>query len=98
MSRVRISLANQAIRGKGALPLRILSLQSRWWAAVDSNHVPPRYQHGALPVELAARGLARRLDDFEPRAVSLEFTGSAATRAFSAGSLQARPNLADSRR
>jgi hypothetical protein len=25
-----------------------------WWAAVDSNHVPPRYQHGALPVELAA--------------------------------------------
>src|SRR5438876_621566 len=28
-----------------------------WWAAVDSNHVPPRYQHGALPVELAAQGL-----------------------------------------
>src|SRR5262249_21776856 len=26
-----------------------------WWAAVDSNHLPPRYQHGALPVELAAR-------------------------------------------
>src|SRR5689334_22024574 len=26
----------------------------RWWAAVDSNHLPPRYQHGALPVELAA--------------------------------------------
>ncbi len=25
------------------------------WAAVDSNHLPPRYQHGALPVELAAR-------------------------------------------
>ena len=23
---------------------------------MDSNHVPPRYQHGALPVELAARG------------------------------------------
>jgi hypothetical protein len=22
---------------------------------VDSNHVPPRYQHGALPVELAAQ-------------------------------------------
>jgi hypothetical protein len=26
------------------------------WAAVDSNHLPPRYQHGALPVELAAQG------------------------------------------
>src|SRR6202023_4380818 len=26
-----------------------------WWAAVDSNHLPPRYQHGALPVELAAQ-------------------------------------------
>ena len=25
------------------------------WAAVDSNHLPPRYQHGALPVELAAQ-------------------------------------------
>ena len=35
----------------------------RWWAAVDSNHVPPRYQHGALPVELAAQGLAQRLED-----------------------------------
>src|SRR6266581_6974359 len=30
------------------------------WAAVDSNHLPPRYQHGALPVELAAPDL---LDD-----------------------------------
>src|SRR5579864_7948676 len=29
--------------------------EPRWWAAVDSNHLPPRYQHGALPVELAAR-------------------------------------------
>src|SRR5207245_2042352 len=29
--------------------------ESRWWAAVDSNHLPPRYQHGALPVELAAQ-------------------------------------------
>ena len=27
---------------------------NRKWAAVDSNHLPPRYQHGALPVELAA--------------------------------------------
>ena len=31
-----------------------------WWAAVDSNHVPPRYQHGALPVELAAQALTSR--------------------------------------
>src|SRR5258707_10506940 len=30
-----------------------------WWAAVDSNHLPPRYQHGALPVELAAHGLGK---------------------------------------
>ncbi len=30
-------------------------LEQAWWAAVDSNHLPPRYQHGALPVELAAR-------------------------------------------
>src|SRR5260370_28999669 len=30
-----------------------------WWAAVDSNHLPPRYQHGALPVELAAHGLSK---------------------------------------
>ena len=22
---------------------------------MDSNHLPPRYQHGALPVELAAQ-------------------------------------------
>src|SRR5579864_2023196 len=29
--------------------------EPRWWAAVDSNHLPPRYQHGALPVELAAQ-------------------------------------------
>jgi hypothetical protein len=48
-----------------------------WWAAVDSNHVPPRYQHGALPVELAARDLAWRLEGIEPPAVVLEFTGSA---------------------
>ena len=32
---------------------------SAWWAAVDSNHLPPRYQHGALPVELAAHGLGK---------------------------------------
>ena len=30
------------------------------WAAVDSNHVPPRYQHGALPVELAAQVFSLR--------------------------------------
>jgi hypothetical protein len=32
-----------------------LSSCEDWWAAVDSNHLPPRYQHGALPVELAAQ-------------------------------------------
>ncbi len=31
-----------------------------WWAAVDSNHLPPRYQHGALPVELAAQDPASK--------------------------------------
>ncbi len=44
----------------GALDLchrTILSRSKHWWAAVDSNHVPPRYQHGALPVELAAQVL-----------------------------------------
>jgi hypothetical protein len=41
-----------------------------WWAAVDSNHVPPRYQHGALPVELAAQGPAGRASSI-PGIVSL---------------------------
>src|SRR3989442_1001758 len=36
-----------------------VKLDEFWWAAVDSNHLPPRYQHGALPVELAAHGLDR---------------------------------------
>ena len=42
-----------------------------WWAAVDSNHVPPRYQHGALPVELAAQGYQRvaGAEGFEPSAL-----------------------------
>src|SRR5712692_7290184 len=38
-----------------------------WWAAVDSNHLPPRYQHGALPVELAAR--LAGAEGFEPSAL-----------------------------
>src|SRR5262245_26449737 len=40
-----------------------------WWAALDSNQVPPRYQHGALPVELAARGIGRggRIRTLGPR-------------------------------
>src|SRR5467141_4077239 len=42
----------RALYRKVALPKRL------WWAAVDSNHLPPRYQHGALPVELAAQNLA----------------------------------------
>jgi hypothetical protein len=35
---------------------------------VDSNHLPPRYQHGALPVELAAQVSARiaRTETGEP--------------------------------
>src|SRR5216684_3300617 len=41
-----------------------------WWAAVDSNHLPPRYQHGALPVELAAQGPAGRTSSI-PGIVSL---------------------------
>ena len=28
---------------------------------MDSNHLPPRYQHGALPVELAAHGPGKGL-------------------------------------
>src|SRR5207302_601027 len=43
----------------------------RWWAAVDSNHLPPRYQHGALPVELAAR-LWQGRKDSNPRPSVLE--------------------------
>ena len=42
-----------------------------WWAAVDSNHLPPRYQHGALPVELAAQGPAGRAGS-NPGIVSLK--------------------------
>ena len=43
--------------------------RAKEWAAVDSNHVPPRYQHGALPVELAARGIGRggRIRTLGPR-------------------------------
>src|SRR5579875_1843542 len=40
--------------------------RDRWWAAVDSNHLPPRYQHGALPVELAARDRLAGAEGFEP--------------------------------
>src|SRR5213080_4341658 len=42
-----------------------------WWAAVDSNHLPPRYQHGALPDELAARNWQGRKDS-NPRPSVLE--------------------------
>src|SRR5947209_5584186 len=41
----------------------------QWWAAVDSNHLPPRYQHGALPVELAAPGWMAGAEGFEPSAL-----------------------------
>jgi hypothetical protein len=40
-----------------------------WWAAVDSNHLPPRYQHGALPVELAALRAMAGAEGFEPSAL-----------------------------
>ena len=39
------------------LPATSVRVLGAWWAAVDSNHLPPRYQHGALPVELAAQRL-----------------------------------------
>ncbi len=45
------------------------------WAAVDSNHLPPRYQHGALPVELAAQA---RAGLEMARAQELESNGSPA--------------------
>ena len=48
---------------------------SWWWAAVDSNHLPPRYQHGALPVELAAQVLGvhwQGRKDSNPRPSVLE--------------------------
>ena len=31
-----------------------------WWAQLVSNQSPPRYQHGALPTELWARGCGPR--------------------------------------
>ena len=37
---------------------------------MDSNHLPPRYQHGALPVELAARDVfLAGAEGFEPSAL-----------------------------
>ena len=36
---------------------------------MDSNHLPPRYQHGALPVELAARRAMAGAEGFEPSAL-----------------------------
>ena len=29
-----------------------IRIRAKSWAQVDSNHRPPRYQHGALPTEL----------------------------------------------
>src|SRR5216684_3906595 len=47
----------KVLEALGVTPRRyVVCLNSlQWWAAVDSNHLPPRYQHGALPVELAAQ-------------------------------------------
>src|SRR5205807_3317648 len=47
-----------------------------WWAAVDSNHLPPRYQHGALPVELAAQAKTKSDPDRESSG-SPDFTKAA---------------------
>src|SRR4029077_6622860 len=44
---------------EGDLSPRYRTRTVAWWAAVDSNHLPPRYQHGALPDELAARSSPR---------------------------------------
>ena len=63
-----------------------------WWAAVDSNHVPPRYQHGALPVELAAQ-TPRTVPSLESRTVVLEFTGSALAEAHLGLRLPGRPRF-----
>jgi hypothetical protein len=50
------SSATGAWSRRGARRKRLrFALRNAWWAAVDSNHLPPRYQHGALPVELAAQ-------------------------------------------
>ena len=37
---------------------RSISINKKSWAQVDSNHSPPRYQHGALPDELWAQWLS----------------------------------------
>src|SRR5215469_4052154 len=66
----------------------------RWWAAVDSNHLPPRYQHGALPVELAAHAMWQGRKDSNPRHLLLE--SSALTRLSYAPS--ARPQVYPVRR
>src|ERR1700737_2549546 len=60
-----LGVTNQP-KARGASAEDLLGCFSRtstdsWWAAVDSNHLPPRYQHGALPVELAAHGLGKGL-------------------------------------
>src|SRR5438105_4049108 len=48
------------------------SHNSRWWAAMDSNHLPRRYQHRALPVELAAPRTWQGRKDSNPRPSVLE--------------------------
>src|SRR5712664_3041766 len=44
----------RSIAGGWRLATSLCATQPRWGAAVDLNHVPPRDQHGALPVELAS--------------------------------------------
>src|SRR5712664_1223892 len=71
-SLVRFTLA---LCGHSVFPRLGFVFRKAWWAAVDSNHLPPRYQHGALPVELAALGPAGRARP-DPR--NCESTGSLA--------------------
>ena len=60
MSRVHNAPANLAAH-EGSFTSDDRRSCNPWWAAVDSNHLPPRYQHGALPVELAAHGFSKRI-------------------------------------
>jgi hypothetical protein len=69
-------------------------IQEPWWAAVDSNHLPPRYQHGALPVELAARrGSWQGRKDSNPRPSVLE-TDALTRLSYAPGPSESLPCLA----
>src|ERR1700704_5526807 len=67
------SLTTPDLVRAGAFTLVAFVSDGGWWAAGDSNHLPPRYQHGALPVELAAQGPSGS-SGLDPR--NCESTGS----------------------